>query len=70
MNLIGQKAKKLLLIKLIAKTKNKVLKKYISLIEKNKNLIIRENKKDIKFAIKKKLKNNLIDRLRFKSIKN
>ena len=64
MNLIGQKAKNAVINKIDSKTKNKVLQKYISLIEKNKNSIIRINKKDIKFAIKKKLKNNLIDRLR------
>jgi len=64
MNLIGQKAKNAVINKIDSKTKNKVLQKYISLIEKNKNSIIRANKKDIKFAIKKKLNNNLIDRLR------
>ena len=63
MNLIGQKAKNAVINKIDSKTKNKVLQKYISLIENNKNSIIRANKKDIKFAIKKKLKNNLIDRL-------
>ena len=64
MNLIGQKAKNAVINKIDSKTKNKVLQKYISLIEKNKNSIIRANKKDIKFAIIKKLNNNLIDRLR------
>ena len=64
MNLIGQKAKNAVINKIDSKTKNKVLQKYILLIENNKNSIIRANKKDIKFAIKKKLKNNLIDRLR------
>jgi len=63
MNLIGQKAKNAVINKIDSKTKNKVLKKYILLIEKNKNSIISANKKDIKFASKKKLKNNLIDRL-------
>ena len=75
MNLIGQKAKNAVINKIDSKTKNKVLQKYISLIEKNKNSIIRANKKDIKFAIKKKLKNNLIDRLilnytKLNSVKN
>ena len=63
MNLIGKKAKKAIVRKIDSKSKNKVLQKYILLIEKNKDLIINANKKDIKFAIKKKLKNNLIDRL-------
>jgi len=63
MNLIGQKAKNAVINKIDSKTKNKVLQKYISLIENNKNSIIRANKKDIKFSLKKKLKNNLIDRL-------
>ena len=75
MNLIGQKAKNAVINKIDSKTKNKVLQKYISLIENNKNSIIRANKKDIKFAIKKKLKNNLIDRLslnytKLNSVKN
>ena len=43
--------------------KNKVLNKYVKLIEKNKNLILKENKKDINQAIKKKLRDNLINRL-------
>ena len=75
MNLIGQKAKNAVINKIDSKTKNKVLQKYILLIEKNKNSIIRANKKDIKFALKKKLKNNLIDRLslnytKLNSVKN
>ena len=49
--------------KINTKTKNKVLKKYIFLIEKEKKSILRSNLKDIKFALKKKLNNNLIDRL-------
>ena len=63
MNLIGQNAKKAIFNKINAKTKNKVLKKYIFLIEKEKKSILRSNVKDIKFAIKKKLKNSLINRL-------
>ena len=75
MKLIGQKAKNVVINKIDSKTKNKVLQKYISLIEKNKNSIIRANNKDIKFAIKKKLNNNLIDRLslnytKLNSVKN
>ena len=63
MNSIGKNAKKALTKKIDTITKNKVLKKYILLIRKEQNLIIKENSKDIKFAIKKGLKSNLIDRL-------
>ena len=34
-----------------------------SLLDKEKNSILKANTKDIKFALKKGLKNNLIDRL-------
>ena len=63
MNLIGQNAKKASLEKINTKTKNKILKRYASLLDKEKNSIIIENTKDIKFALKKGLKKNLIDRL-------
>ncbi|MDA9615947.1 glutamate-5-semialdehyde dehydrogenase [Candidatus Pelagibacter sp.] len=63
MNLIGQNAKKASLEKINTKMKNKILKKYASLLDKERNSIIRENTKDIKCALKKGLKNNLIDRL-------
>ncbi len=63
MDLIGKNARKASLGKINTKTKNKVLKKYVLLINKEKNLILRENAKDVKFSLKKKLKNNLIDRL-------
>ncbi len=43
--------------------KNKVLKKFSSLLRKNKKKIFKENYKDIKFAKKKKIKENLIKRL-------
>ena len=43
--------------------KNRVLKKFSSLLKKNKKKIIKENHKDIKFAKKKKIKENLIKRL-------
>ena len=43
--------------------KNRVLKKFLSLLKKNKKKIIKENHRDIKFAKKKKLKENLIKRL-------
>ena len=63
MNLIGQNAKKASLVKINTEVKNKILKRYALLLDKERNLIIKENIKDIKFAQKKKLKNNLIDRL-------
>ena len=69
MNLIGKNAKKALTNKISTKNKNKVLKKYSLLIEKEKNSILRENLKDIKLAVKKKLKDNLIDRLALNSNK-
>ena len=63
MNLIGKNAKKASLEKINTKTKNKVLKKYTSLLDKEKNSIFKANAKDVKFAIKKRFKDNLIDRL-------
>jgi len=63
MNLIGQNAKKAALEKINTRVKNKILSRYASLLDKEKNSIIRANTKDIKFALKKGLKSNLIDRL-------
>ena len=63
MNLIGQNARKTSFTKINTIVKNKVLKRYVSLINKEKNLIFKANKKDVKFALKKGLKNNLIERL-------
>ncbi len=63
LNLIGNNAKKALLKKIDTKTKNKVLKKFIFHVEKEKENIINANLKDVKFALKKKIKKNLIDRL-------
>ena len=63
MNLIGLKAKKVLLERVDTKTKNKVLNEYVSLLDKEKKAIFRANVKDIILASKKKLKNNLIERL-------
>ena len=60
---IGIKAKKASKIKVDKKNKNKVLKKYLQLINKNKKNIFRENNKDIEFAIKNNLPENLISRL-------
>ena len=63
LNLTGKKAKLALLKKIGTKKKNKVLKAYVLLIEKEKSLILKENAKDVRFALKKKFKKNLIDRL-------
>ena len=63
MNSIGQNATKAILNKIDTRTKNKILKRYALLLDKEKNSIISANQKDIKFAKKKGLKNNLIDRL-------
>ena len=63
MNSIGQNARKAILNKIDTRTKNKILKRYVLLLDKEKNSIISANQKDIKFAKKKGLKNNLIDRL-------
>ena len=63
MNLIGQKARKASLKKISTKIKNKVLKKYALLLDKEKYAILNENTKDVKLALKKGLKDNLIDRL-------
>ena len=63
MNSIGQNARKAILNKIDTRAKNKILKRYALLLDKEKNSIISANQKDIKFAKKKGLKNNLIDRL-------
>jgi len=63
MNLIGQNAKKASLEKVNTSVKNKILKRYALLLDKEKNYIFKANTKDIKFALKKGLKNSLIDRL-------
>ena len=63
MDLIGQRAKKASLEKINTKVKNTILKRYVSLLDKERNSIVSVNIKDIKFALTKGLKNNLIDRL-------
>jgi len=60
---LGKKSKKAFSKPINTKKKNKILKNYFQLIEKNKKLIIHANKKDINNANKKKLKDNLIKRL-------
>ena len=51
---IGIKSKKAFTKKVNSKKKNNVLKDYCHIIDKNRKLIINQNKKDIKNAIKKK----------------
>ena len=63
MHSVGRKAVVAFNNKINSKLKNKVLDNYIKLIKKNKRLIIKENNKDIKLAIQKKIKNNLLKRL-------
>ena len=63
MKLIGQRARNASLKTINTEIKNKVLKKYILLLNKKQNLILEANAKDVKLALKKGLKNNLIDRL-------
>ena len=67
--IIGKKAKKAIENKVDSRTKNKVLKKFLVLLKKNEKKILQQNKKDIKFAKKNKLKTNLIERLMLTSKK-
>ena len=69
MNLIGIKARKASETKINTKIKNKVLNDYALLLDKEKQSILRQNKKDIKFAENKGLKENLINRLLVDEIK-
>ena len=69
MNLIGIKARKASEIKINTKIKNKVLNNYALLLDKEKQSILRQNKKDVKFAKIKGLKENLINRLLVDEIK-
>ena len=62
-NVIGQNAKKASLKKINRKLKNRVLKRYLLLINKEKKSILGANKKDVNLAIGKGLKSNLINRL-------
>ena len=62
-NIIGQNAKKASLKKINRKLKNRVLKRYLLLINKEKKSILGANKKDVNLAIRKGLKSNLINRL-------
>ncbi len=63
MNLIGRKARKASEYKVTTEVKNKVLNDYAKLIKNEKKFIINQNSKDINYAKKKGLKENLIKRL-------
>jgi glutamate-5-semialdehyde dehydrogenase len=69
MNLIGVKARNALKIKIDTKFKNKVLNDYALLLDKEKKNILIQNKKDVNFAKKNKIKENLINRLSINPIK-
>ena len=66
LNSLGKKSQAAFKNMIDNKTKNKVLDKFVFLIEKEKKLITKE---DINLAIKRKLKENLIDRLLLNSVK-
>ena len=63
MNLIGIKARKASEYKVTTEVKNKVLNDYAKFIKNEKKFIINQNSKDINYARKKGLKENLIKRL-------
>ena len=60
---IGKKSRVAFSNQLDSKKKNKILKDFSQLIIENRNLILNENRKDIKNAYHKKLEKNLIKRL-------
>ena len=66
---IGNNAKRASQIKVDKDSKNKVLDKFLLLIEKNKKKILSANKKDVFLAKKKKIPENLIDRLKLDKVK-
>ena len=63
MNLVGRKARKAFEQKIDTKIKNKVLNKYAELLGNEKKLILKQNLKDVNYARKTGIKNNLINRL-------
>ena len=69
MNLIGIKARKASEYKVTTEVKNKVLNDYAKLIKNEKKFIINQNSKDINYARKRGLKENLIKRLHLNEIK-
>ena len=60
---IGTKSRKAFSQQISTEKKNKVLEDYIQMIKKNKALILRENKKDFNNALKKGMKDNIVQRL-------
>ncbi len=60
---LGKKSHKAILKKIDTKTKDNVLLKFSHLLKNNSNKILKENKKDIKFATLKNINKNLITRL-------
>jgi len=60
---IGRNAHNAFKVKTDSKLKNKVLLKFSKLINQNKYIIIKQNKKDINYAKRKGYKPNLINRL-------
>ncbi|MDC3186424.1 glutamate-5-semialdehyde dehydrogenase [Candidatus Pelagibacter sp.] len=69
MNLVGRKARKAFEQKIDTKIKNKVLNKYAELLGNEKKLILKQNFKDVNYARKIGIKNNLISRLLINEIK-
>ncbi len=69
MNLIGIKSRRASEKKIDMDTKNKVLNLYAKFLNKENNSILKENLKDINFAKKKGVKENLINRLRIDEVK-
>ncbi len=63
MNLVGAKARKACEHKVNTIVKNKVLTKYAQLLKKEKKFILKQNLKDIGYARKIGLKDNLVNRL-------
>ena len=63
MNLVGRKARKAFEQKIDTKIKNKVLNKYAELLGNEKELILKQNLKDVNYVRKIGIKNNLISRL-------
>ncbi len=60
---IGKKSKEAFSVSISSKKKDKILKDFYLSVQKNRKLILRENQRDIKYARKKNIKDNLISRL-------
>ena len=67
--IIGFNSRKALNSRINSKKKNKVLKDFAKLIQTNKDKILSENKKDVFYAKRKNVKENLIKRLALNSNK-